>query len=70
MREGNKKYLTFPVRALEEDNYQGVEAEELLEQIGTRYETGAYFAQHLLTCMEDGKSVEYLKGYLELIGPK
>lgn len=70
VREGNKKYLTFPVRALEEDNYQGVEAEELLEQIGTRYETGAYFAQHLLTCMEDGKSVEYLKGYLELIGPK
>ena len=54
------------IRALEADNYQGVEAEEVIAMVQEKYRTGVFLACHLLTCTKEGESVEYLKGYLEL----
>lgn len=65
-KQGEPRFLTFPIRALEADNYQGVEAEEVVAMVQKKYRTGVFLACHLLTCTEDGGSVEYLKGYLEL----
>ena len=57
-----RMFLTFPVHAEAEDNYEGVEALELIAHVQAHCRTGLYMAQHLLTCT--GK--EYLKGYLEI----
>ena len=65
-KQGEPRFLTFPIRALEADNYQGVEAEEVIAMVQEKYRTGVFLACHLLTCTKEGESVEYLKGYLEL----
>ena len=57
-----RMFLTFPVHAEAEDNYEGVEARDLIACAQEHCHTGLYMAQHLLTC--NGK--EYLKGYLEI----
>lgn len=67
-KEGTR-FVTFPIRASVDDDYEGLEAEETVEKIQKEYHTGIFLAQHLLTCAEEGCLVEYLKGYLELIEP-
>lgn len=62
-------FVTFPIRARVAENYEGVEAEEIVEKYKKKYQTGILLAQHLLTCEENGCHVEYLKGYLELREP-
>ena len=69
-KQGEPRFLTFPIRAMEADNYQGVEAEEVISMVQKKYRTGVFLACHLLTCTEEGESVEYLKGYLELCEAK
>lgn len=62
------KYLTFPVKAVVDRDYEGLEAFDTVSRIQSRYHTGCFMARYLLSCKEGGQTVEYLKGYLELPG--
>lgn len=68
-RKDGARFLTFPIRAMIDEDYQGLEAEEIVTKVQQHYRTGVFLAQHLLTCTENGCNVEYLKGYLELREP-
>ena len=60
------KYLTFPVKAVVNNDYEGLEAFDTVSKIQSRYHTGCFMARYLLSCKEGEQTVEYLKGYLEL----
>lgn len=68
-RTEGARFVTFPIRAMIDEGYEGLEAEEIVEKLQQHYHTGIFLAQHLLTCKENGCNVEYLKGYLELREP-
>lgn len=68
-KKEDMRFVAFPIRARVDDDYEGLEAEEIVEKIQKEYHTGIFLAQHLLTCAEDGCLIEYLKGYLELRDP-
>lgn len=60
------KYLTFPVRAIVSRDYEGLEALDDVARVQSRCRTGCFMARYLLSCKENGQTVEYLKGYLEV----
>ena len=66
-KEVDKEYMVFPVRAKINNNYEGVEANETITELQKKHRTGIFIAQHLLNCEENGESIEYLKGYLEIL---
>lgn len=58
--------MTFPVKAVVNNDYEGLEAFDTVSKIQSRYHTGCFMARYLLSCKEGEQTVEYLKGYLEL----
>ena len=72
-REKQKEIETQYNIILTQDNIAFLddsEAEEVISMVQKKYRTGVFLACHLLTCTEEGESVEYLKGYLELCEAK
>ena len=61
------KFITFPVKAIVENNYEGLEATDTVSKLKRQYKTGVYIAQHLLTCTENNQRIEYLQGFLEIL---
>jgi hypothetical protein len=68
-RDSRSEFITFPVKAIVDNDYEGLEAEDVVTKIKQQRQTGIYMARHLLTCTEEERSVEYLQGYLEIFDP-
>lgn len=66
-KPSHAKFITFPVKAIVENNYEGLEATETVTKLKRQYKTGIYLAQHLLTCTENNQRVEYLQGFLQIL---
>ena len=62
-------YITFPVKAVIEEDYAGLEAPGIIADVQRHTTTGVLIARHLLNCVVDGQNVEYLQAYLEITGP-
>lgn len=58
-------FLTFLIRELAEEGYQS-DVEHTLSLIRREYRTGTLLSQYLITARENGRQVDYLKGYLEV----
>lgn len=58
-------YLTFLIREKVNKDYES-DLEQSLKKIRLRYQTGCLLAQYLMTAMEDGEVIDYLKAYLEV----
>ena len=65
---GNR-YLSFPVKAVIENDYSGLEAPKIVSEVQRHTSTGFLITRHLLNCVSDGENVEYLQAYLEITGP-
>lgn len=61
-------FLTFLIRELVHHDYRS-DVEEKLAVVQRRYRTGKLLAQYLLTAMEGGELTDYLKAYVEVLGP-
>lgn len=58
-------FITFLIREKVEQNYES-DLEASLSAIQRHYQTGHLLAQYLMTAMEDGAVIDYLKAYLEI----
>lgn len=58
-------FLTFLIREKVNKDYES-DLEQSLAKIRLRYQTGCLLAQYLMTAMEDGEVIDYLKAYLEV----
>lgn len=63
------RYISFPVKAVIENDYSGLEAPKIVAEVQRYTSTGFLITRHLLNCVADGKNVEYLQAYLEITGP-
>ena len=66
---GTKKpgtdFITFLIREKVNKDYES-DVEQSLKKIRKHYSTGCLLAQYLMTAMENGEVVDYLKAYLEV----
>ena len=65
-KKHEQTWMTFLVRARAEEDYAW-DAQETLNQIKCFHSTGIMLARHLLTAFENGKQIEYLKAYVEIL---
>lgn len=63
------RYISFPVKALIENDYSGLEAPKIVAEVQRHTTTGFLITRHLLNCVVNGENVEYLQAYLEITGP-
>ena len=62
------RYISFPVKAMIENDYSGLEAPKIVGEVQRHTTTGYLITRHLLNCKIDGENVEYLQAYLEITG--
>lgn len=62
------RYISFPVKAMIENDYSGLEAPKIVGEVQCHTTTGYLITRHLLNCKIDGENVEYLQAYLEITG--
>lgn len=58
-------FITFLIREKVNKDYES-DVEQSLKKIRKHYSTGCLLAQYLMTAMENGEVVDYLKAYLEV----
>lgn len=64
-KEPGTEFITFLIREKVNKDYES-DVEQSLAKIQLRYSTGRLLAQYLMTAMEDGEVIDYLKAYLEV----
>ena len=62
------RYISFPVKAMIENDYSGLEAPKIVAEVQRHTTTGYLITRHLLNCKINGENVEYLQAYLEITG--
>lgn len=62
------RYISFPVKAMIENDYSGLEAPKIVGEVQRHTTTGYLITRHLLNCKINGENVEYLQAYLEITG--
>ncbi len=67
-KRAGSRYISFPVKAMIENDYSGLEAPKIVGEVQRHTTTGYLITRHLLNCKIDGENVEYLQAYLEITG--
>lgn len=65
-KKNNRPWMTFLIREVQEEAYRS-DCFDTLFKIQKEHETGVMLANLLITVVENGQHIDYLKGYVEIL---